>query len=68
MNIIIQKHFLENPIFNLEAILKSINKIFEKQVQRNPFFMVDDSESISKILEKHRQRSLHFRKLFCIYK
>ena len=32
---IFQEHFLDNPVFRLEAILKSINKTFEKQLQRN---------------------------------
>ena len=41
-----------------------------KQISKNvddTTFKVDDSESIRKILEKHLQRNLHFRKLFCIY-
>ena len=33
MNKIFQKYFLDNPVF----ILKSIDKTFEKQLQRNPF-------------------------------
>ena len=32
-----QEYFLDDPVFRLAAILKSINKIFEKQFQRNPF-------------------------------
>ena len=32
-----QEHFLDNPVIRLVAILKSINKIFEKQLQKNPF-------------------------------
>ena len=66
MNKIFQEHFLDIPVFRLVAILKSANKIFEKQPQRNPF-KLDDSESISKIFEKDQQKNLHFRKLFCIY-
>ena len=38
MNKIFQEHFLDNPVFRLVAILKSINKIFEKQLQNNAFF------------------------------
>ena len=63
MNKIFEEQFLENPVFRLVAILKSINKIFEKRTQRK----VGDSESVNKILEKHLQRNLHFRKLFCTY-
>ena len=37
MNKIFQEHFLDNPVFRLVAILKSINKIFEKQLQRNQY-------------------------------
>ena len=37
MNKIFQEYFLDDLIFRLVAILKSINKIFEKQLQRNPF-------------------------------
>ena len=36
MNKIFQEQFLDNLVFRLVAILKSINKIFEKQLQRNP--------------------------------
>ena len=52
MNKMFQELCLYNPGFRLVAILKSINKIFEKQLQRNPFLR-GDSESISKIFEKH---------------
>ena len=34
---IFQEYFLDDSVFRLVAILKSINKIFEKQLQRNPF-------------------------------
>ena len=37
MNKIFQEHFLDNPVFRLVAILKSIYKIFEKQVQKIHF-------------------------------
>ena len=37
MNKIFQEHFLDNPVFRLVAILESVNKIFEKQLQKNPF-------------------------------
>ena len=37
MNKIFQEHFLDNPVFRLVAIVKSINKIFQKQLQKNPF-------------------------------
>ena len=33
----LQEYFLDNPVFRLETILKSINKLFEKQLQRYPF-------------------------------
>ena len=37
-NKIFQEYFLDNPVFKLTAILKSINKIFKKQLlQINPF-------------------------------
>ena len=39
---------------------------FHKTTSKKSIFKVGDSESISKILEKHLQRNLHFRKLFCI--
>ena len=45
-----QKHFLDNPVFRLVAILKSINNIFEKTTSKKSIFKVGDSESISKIL------------------
>ena len=67
MNKIFQEHFLDNPAFWLVATLKSITKMFEKQLQKNPIFKVGDSESTSKILEKHLQRNLHFRNLVSIY-
>ena len=37
MKKIFQGHVLENPAFRLVAILKSVDKILEKQLQRNPF-------------------------------
>ena len=37
MDKIFREDFLDNPVFRLEAILKSINKIFENKFQRNPF-------------------------------
>ena len=37
MNKIFKEYFLDNPVFRLVAILKSINKVFEKQLQRNLF-------------------------------
>ena len=37
MNKISQEYLLDNPVFKLVAFLKSINKIFKKQLQRNPF-------------------------------
>ena len=37
MNKIFQKHFLDNPVYRLVAILKSISKIFDKQLQKNQF-------------------------------
>ena len=37
MKKIFQEHFLENPVFRLVPILKSINEIFKKQLQKNPF-------------------------------
>ena len=40
---------------------------FWKTILKKSIFKVDDPESISKILEKHLRRNLHFRKLFCIY-
>ena len=36
MNKIFQEYFLADPVFKLAAILKSINKILQKQLQRNP--------------------------------
>ena len=36
MNKIFQEHFLDNPVFRLVA-MESINKIFEKQLQKNLF-------------------------------
>ena len=35
MNKIFQEYFLDDQVFRLVAILKSINKNFEKQIQRN---------------------------------
>ena len=37
MNKIFKEYFLDNPVFRLVAILKSIKKVFEKQLQRNLF-------------------------------
>ena len=37
MNKIFQEHFLDNPVFRLVAIRKSINKLYEKQLLKNPF-------------------------------
>ena len=37
MNKIFKEYFLDDPVFKLVAIQKSINKIFKKQFQRNPF-------------------------------
>ena len=37
MNKIFQGHVLDNLAFRLVAILKSVDKIFEKQLQINPF-------------------------------
>ena len=49
----------------------SYSDIYQQNVRKTTLkksiFKVGDSESISKILEKHLQRNLHFRKLFCIY-
>ena len=65
MKKIFQEYFLGNPVFRLVAILKSINKIFEKQLQRS-ILKVGGSESINKILDKYLQWNLDFRKLICI--
>ena len=69
MNKIFREHFLDNPVLRLIAILKSLNKIFVKELQTfsTAIFKVGNFKSISKILEKHLQRNLQFRKLFCIY-
>ena len=37
MDKIFQEYFLDNPAFRLVAILICINKIFQNQLQRNPF-------------------------------
>ena len=37
MNKIFQEHILDDPVFRFVAIEKSINKIFKKQLQQNPF-------------------------------
>ena len=60
---------LDNPVFRLVAILKPINDLsnFRKTSSKKSIFKVGDSESISKIFEKHLQRNLHFRTLLCIY-
>ena len=34
---IFQENFLDDPVSRLVAILKSIYKIFKKQLERNPF-------------------------------
>ena len=39
MGKIFQEYFLDNLVLRLVAIPKSINKIFEKQLQRNPFLL-----------------------------
>ena len=69
MNKIFQEHFLDNPVFKLVNIVKSLNKVFIKGLQRfwTAIFKVGNFKSISKILEKHLQRNLLFRKLFHIY-
>ena len=67
MNKIFQEHSLDNPVFRLVASLKSSNKIFKKTTWKKFISNVGDSESISKILERHLQKNLHFRKVFCIY-
>ena len=36
-NTFFQEYFLDDPVFKLLAIQKSVNKIFEKQLQKNPF-------------------------------
>ena len=56
--------YLDNPVFRLVAILKFIKKCLEQQ---KSIFKVSDSESMSKILEKHLRRNFHFRKPFCIF-
>ena len=67
MNKIFQQYFLDDLVFRLVAILKSINKIFEKTISKKSIFKIGTFESINKILEKYLQINLHFRKLFCIY-
>ena len=37
MNKIFLEYFLDDPVFKLITIQKSINKIFKKQLKRNPF-------------------------------
>ena len=37
MNKTFQEPFFDNPVFRLVAILKSINKTFEEQLQKNQF-------------------------------
>ena len=56
-------------MFKLIAILKSPNKAFIKGLQRfwTAIFKVDNFKAISKILAKHLQRNLLFRKLFHNY-
>ena len=66
MNKNFQEYFLDDPIFKLEAIQKSIGKIFKKTTSKKSIF-VGSSESIKRILEKYLQRNLYFRKLFYIY-
>ena len=39
MNKTFQELFLDNPVFRLVAVLKPINKIFEKELQKNLFLM-----------------------------
>ena len=62
MNKIFQEYFLDDSVFKLIAIQKTINKILKKLI-----FKVVSFKSINRILEKYLQRNLHFRKLFCIY-
>ena len=50
MSKVFQEHFLDNPVSRLVAILKSINGIFEKQFQGNPFLM--DSKSSKNTCEE----------------
>ena len=37
MNEIFQEYYLGSSVSGLEAILRSLNKIFKKQLQRNSF-------------------------------
>ena len=39
MGKIFQEYFLDDLVLRLVAIPKSINKIFKKQLQRNPFLL-----------------------------
>ena len=38
MNKIFEEYFLDNPVFRLVAILKSINKIYEKKNFKGIYF------------------------------
>ena len=67
MDKIFQEYFLDNPAFRLVAIPICINKIFQNQLQRNPFLRQEVPNLSKKLLEKHLQRNLHFRRLFCTY-
>ena len=40
---IFQDHFLDNPVFRFKAILKSIDKIFRKLLQKKSFLKVGES-------------------------
>ena len=52
-NNIFQEYLLDDPVFGLVAILKSVNKIFKKQLQINPFLM----EVIQNLSTKSLQNS-----------
>ena len=64
---IFEEFFLEHQVITLIAILKSINKIFEKQLPKKSIFKGGSSESINELFGKHLERCLQFRKFFCIY-
>ena len=51
MSKIFQEYFLNDPVFKLVAIQKSINKIFKKQLERNPFLRFLFFEKENCILE-----------------
>ena len=52
MNKLFQEYFLNDLVFRLVGIQKSINKIFEKQLHGKSIFKVGSSKSITRILEK----------------